>query len=99
MLDALRNAWRIADLRKKILYTVGLLVIYRLGSYVPVPGVDANLLASRLDMSGGNIFGFLDLFAGGAFSRFSVFAMNVGPYITSSIIIQLLTIVVPSLSS
>ena len=66
MLDALRNAWRIADLRKKILYTVGLLVIYRLGSYVPVPGVDANLLASRLDMSGGNIFGFLDLFAGGA---------------------------------
>ncbi|NLV92207.1 MAG: preprotein translocase subunit SecY [Firmicutes bacterium] len=97
MLDALRNAWRIADLRKKILYTVGLLVIYRLGSYVPVPGVDANLLASRLDMSGGNIFGFLDLFAGGAFSRFSVFAMNVGPYITSSIIIQLLTIVVPQL--
>ncbi len=97
MLDALRNALRIGDLRRKILYTAGLLIIYRLGSYVPVPGVDANLLAERLNTSGGNIFGFLDLFAGGAFSRFSVFAMNVGPYITASIIIQLLTVVVPQL--
>lgn len=97
MLDALRNALRIADLRRKILYTAGLLIIYRLGSYVPVPGVDANLLAERLNTTGGNIFGFLDLFAGGAFSRFSVFAMNVGPYITASIIIQLLTVVVPQL--
>lgn len=97
MLDALRNAFRIPDLRRKILYTAGLLLIYRLGSYVPVPGVDANLLAESLNTSGGNIFGFLDLLAGGAFSRFSVFAMGVGPYITSSIIVQLLTIVIPSL--
>lgn len=97
MLDALRNAFRIPELRRRILFTAGLLLIYRLGSYVPVPGVDANLLAESLNTSGGNIFGFLDLLAGGAFSRFSVFAMGVGPYITSSIIVQLLTAVIPSL--
>ena len=92
----MRNALRIPDLRRRILYTAALLVVYRMGSYVPVPGVNAELLAQQLGTTGGNIFGFLDLFAGGALTRFSVFAMGVNPYITASIIIQLLTIVIPA---
>ncbi len=96
MLQAMRNALRVPDLRRRMLYTAALLVVFRLGSYVPVPGVNAKLLAEQLGTAGGNIFGFLDLFAGGALTRFSVFAMGVNPYITSSIIVQLLTIVIPS---
>ncbi len=92
----MRNALRIPDLRRRILYTAALLIVYRMGSYVPVPGVNAELLAQQLGTTGGNIFGFLDLFAGGALTRFSVFAMGVNPYITASIIIQLLTIVIPA---
>lgn len=97
MLDALRNALRIPDLRRKILYTMGLLVVFRIGSFVPVPGVDAAALANALGVAGGNIFGFLNLFSGGALGRFTIFALGVQPYITASIIIQLLTIVIPRL--
>ena len=97
MLDALRNALRIEDLRRKLLYTLGLLVVFRIGSFVPVPGVNAAALAEQLGVTGGNIFGFLNLFSGGALGRFTVFAMGVNPYITASIILQLLTIVIPRL--
>lgn len=97
MLDALRNALRIPDLRRKILYTMGLLVVFRIGSFVPVPGVDAAGLAAQLGVEGGNIFGFLNLFSGGALGRFTIFALGVQPYITASIIMQLLTIVIPKL--
>lgn len=97
MLDALRNALRIPELRRKILYTLGLLAVFRIGSFVPVPGVDAVALAEQLGVAGGNIFGFLNLFSGGALGRFTVFAMGVNPYITASIILQLLTIVIPRL--
>lgn len=97
MLDALRNAWRIDDLRRKLIYTAALLAVFRIGSFVPVPGVDAIGLAESLDIGGGNIFGFLNLFTGGALGRFTIFAMGVNPYITSSIILQLLTIVIPRL--
>ncbi len=97
MLDALKNAMRIPELRRKIIFTAALLAVYRIGSYVPVPGVDASALAQQLGVDGGNIFGFLDLFTGGALGRFTVFAMGVNPYITASIIIQLLTVVVPAL--
>jgi len=97
VLDALRNALRIGDLRSKILYTALLLVVYRIGCHVPVPGVDAKQLAELLGTGEGNIFGFLDLFSGGALGRFTIFAMGVNPYITASIIIQLLTIVIPYL--
>lgn len=97
MLDALRNAVRLPDLRRKLLYTAALLAVFRIGSHVPVPGVNAKALADLLNTGGGNIFGFLDLFAGGALSRFAIFAMGVNPYITASIILQLLTIVVPKL--
>ena len=97
MLDALRNALRIGDLRRKILYTMGLLVVFRIGSFIPVPGVDAAGLAAALGVEGGNIFGFLNLFSGGALARFTIFALGVQPYITASIIMQLLTIVIPKL--
>lgn len=97
MLEALRNAWRIPDLRRKILYTAVLLAVARIGAYVPVPGVDAVGLAEQLGLDSGNIFGLLDLFSGGALGRFTLFSMGVGPYITSSIIIQLLALVIPQL--
>ena len=79
MLEALRNAWRIPDLRRKILYTAVLLAVARIGAYVPVPGVDAAGLAEQLGLDSGNIFGLLDLFSGGALGRFTLFSMGVGP--------------------
>ena len=88
---------KIPDLRRKILYTVTLLAVYRIGSFVPVPGVDAVGLAQQLGVDGGNLFGFLNLFTGGALERFTVFAQGVSPYITASIVMNLLSIVVPSL--
>ncbi len=95
MLDALKNAFKIPDLRSKLLFTAAMLVVYRIGSFVPTPGVDAAGLASQLGQ--GSIFGLLDLFAGGALGRFTIFALGVNPYITSSIIFQLLQVVIPSL--
>lgn len=95
MLGALINAFRISDLRRKILYTLALLAVFRVGSYIPVPGVDAAALRELLNMSGGNVFALLDLFAGGALGNFALFAMGVNPYITSSIIMQLLQVVIP----
>ena len=95
MLEAFKNALRVEDIRKRILYTFGLLLVFRVGSYIPVPGVDTAQIANQL--GGNNIFGLLDMFAGGALSRFTVFALGVNPYITSSIIMRLLTVVIPSL--
>jgi preprotein translocase subunit SecY len=97
VLDALRNTFRIGDLRSKILYTGALLLVYRIGAHVPVPGVDARALANMLGVGEGGAFGFLDLFSGGALGRFTVFAMGVSPYITASIIVQLLQVAVPQL--
>ena len=97
MLEALRNAWRIPELRRKIIYTAILLAVGRIGAYVPVPGVNAKGLAEQLGLDSGNIFGLMDLFTGGALSRFTLFSMGVGPYITASIIIQLLATVIPKL--
>lgn len=88
---------KIPDLRRKILYTAAMLAIFRAGSFIPVPGVNATALAQALGVDGGNIFGFLNLFTGGALARFTVFAQGVSPYITASIVINLLTIVIPSL--
>ncbi|NLY56036.1 MAG: preprotein translocase subunit SecY [Firmicutes bacterium] len=95
MLGALKNAFRIADLRQKLIFTALMLVVYRIGSYIPTPGVNASDLANQLGQ--GSIFGLLDLFAGGALGRFTIFALGVNPYITSSIIFQLLGSVIPSL--
>lgn len=97
MLDALRNSLKIPDLRRKILYTAAMLAVFRAGSFIPVPGVNAAALAQQLGVDGGNIFGFLNLFTGGALGRFTVFALGVSPYITASIVMQLLAIVIPKL--
>ena len=95
MLAALASAFRIPDLRKKILFTAGLLAVYRIGSYIPVPGVNPAVMERLIE--GGGVFGLMDMFAGGNLSRLTVFALNVGPYITASIVIQLLAMVVPQL--
>lgn len=95
-MESMRAALHLEDLRSKLLYTLGMLAIFRVGSYVPVPGVDAQALAQLFRTGSATIFGFLDLFAGGALTNFSIFAMSVTPYITSSIIVQLLTVVIPS---
>ena len=95
MLSTLSNAWKVSDLRKKILWTVFLIVIFRMGSYIPVPGIDAQIL-KQLTQSDG-LFGFYNMISGGSLSRFSVFALGVVPYINSSIIMQLLTIAIPQL--
>ncbi len=95
MLDSFRDAFRLPDLKRRILFTIAALFIYRLGSHVPTPGVDAAALGKLFEHGG--VLGFLDLFAGGALSRFSIFALGVTPYINSSIVMQLLAVVVPSI--
>lgn len=96
MLSALGNAFKVKELRKKILFVLAMMVVYRIGSYIPVPGVDvARLQEILFGGAGGDVFSFLDLFAGGALSKFTVFAMSITPYITASIIIQLLGGVIP----
>ncbi|NBC85333.1 MAG: preprotein translocase subunit SecY [Bacteroidetes bacterium] len=94
--ESIRNIWEIEDLRNRILYTLGLLVVYRFGTYVTLPGVDAATLADVNAQTGtGGIFGFLDMFVGGAFRQAGIFALGIMPYITASIIIQLMGAVVP----
>ncbi len=96
MLAALRNAFKIPDLRQKILFTLFIIAVYRLGAHIPVPGIDLAALKSLFDSEAG-LLGLLDLFSGGALSRFAVFALGIMPYITASIIMQLLTVVIPTL--
>ncbi len=97
LLEAIANVFRIPDLRKRVFFTFGLLAVYRLGSFVPTPGIDVNRWADFITSKSGSIFGFFDLFAGGNIRRLSIFALGIMPYITSSIILQLLTVVVPTL--
>ena len=92
--DTIKSMWTIKELRDRILYTLGLLFIYRLGTFVILPGIDPNQL-SELSGSGGGIFEIFDMFAGGAFGRASVFALGIMPYISASIVMQLMTIAVP----
>ena len=93
MLDSLSNIFKITELRNKILYTLMMFAIFRAGIHIPVPGVDASVIESLF--TSGNLFGLLDLFAGGALSKFSIIAMSITPYINASIIMQLLQSVVP----
>src|SRR6266567_7861028 len=95
--EAVANIFRIPDLRKRILFTLMMLAIYRLGGHIPTPGIDANRLAAFFAQNQGTLFGFIDLFSGGMFRRLTIFALGIMPYITSSIILQLLTVVVPTL--
>ena len=97
MLETIRNAWKIADLRKKILYTLGMIIIFRLGSCIPVPLLDPNQLKAMFDNTNNSLFGFIDLVSGGAFQNATIFAMSITPYINASIIMQLLCVAIPAL--
>ena len=96
MFATLKNAWHIADIRKKLLYTLMILVLFRLGAAVPVPFLDTTVLQGLISQ-GGNLLGYLDILSGGSFSQATVFALSITPYITSSIVIQLLTVAIPAL--
>lgn len=98
MIRTIAQAWRIADIRKKIIFTLLMLLVFRLGSNIPVPGIDRDILKEVFSGNTG-LFGLFDLFSGGAFSNFTIFALSITPYITASIILQLLTIAVPSLEA
>jgi preprotein translocase subunit SecY len=93
----LANAWRVPELRRRVLFTAFILAMYRLGSWVPAPGVDSQTIEDYFSGQGGTVLGLLDLFSGGALSQFSLFALGIMPYVTASIILQLLTAAVPKL--
>lgn len=95
IVDSLKNAWNVAELRRKIGFTLLMFFIFRVGSHIPIPFINHDVLANMLGTGG--IYDFLDTFSGGSFKRFSVFALSITPYITASIILQLLTIVIPYL--
>jgi len=98
VLGTFLNAFRIADLRKKIAFTAAMMAVYRFGAYIPAPGINLDAVKGIQSQFGGsNVLGFLNLFSGGSLSRFAIFALGIMPYITASIILQLLTVVVPSL--
>ena len=94
-IETIKNIWKIEELRSRILYTLGLILIYRLGSHVVLPGVDPSMLKVLQDRASQGVLGILDMFSGGAFSRASVFALGIMPYISASIVVQLLGIAVP----
>jgi preprotein translocase subunit SecY len=97
LLDTIANMFRIPDLRKRIFFTLGLLAVYRFGGHIPTPGIDGKRLTEFFQQNSGSLFGFIDMFSGGNFRRLTIFALGIMPYITSSIILQLLTVVVPTL--
>lgn len=97
MLSTLRNAWKIEEIRKKIIFTLLMLLVFRLGSAIPVPFMNRDIVKSLFEGGQGGMLQFLDFMAGGAFSQFSIFATSIYPYITASIVIQLLTIAIPKL--
>lgn len=95
MLAALANIFRITELRQKVIFTLAMFIVFRAGTHIPVPGVNASVIEQLF--RSGNLFGLLDMFSGGALSKFSIFAMSITPYINASIILQLLKVVVPTL--
>jgi preprotein translocase subunit SecY len=95
--EAFANVFRIPDLRKRVLFTLGLLAVYRLGSHIPTPGIDIHRWEEFFAKNLSSIFGFFDIFAGGNVRRLTIFALGIMPYITASIILQLLTVVIPTL--
>ena len=96
MLETIRNAWRIPELRKKLMMTAFIILIFRLGNNIPVPYVDTALLSTYFASSSATILGMMNVMSGGAFGRATLLALGIQPYINSSIIIQLLTIAIPS---
>ncbi len=97
LFEAIANVFRIPDLRKRLLFTLGLLAVYRIGGHIPTPGIDPAALERFFERNAGTLFGFMDLFSGGQFRKLTIFALGIMPYITASIILQLLTVVIPTL--
>jgi len=97
VIEALQNIFNVPDLRKRIAFMLALLGVYRIGAHIPTPGIDSAALANFFNQASGTLFGFLDLFTGGNFRRLTIFALGIMPYITASIILQLLTVVWPYL--
>ena len=97
MFETLKNAWKIPDLRKRMIFTFLMLVVYRLGAVIPVPGIDKAVVQNMFQGTAGGLLDFFNMMSGGAFKDFTIFALNIYPYITSSIILQLLSIAIPKL--
>src|SRR5437773_11165386 len=97
MIESLKSLTEIPDLRRRILFTLLLLAVYRLGSYIPTPGINAAVFEQYFNQLAGSLFGLLSMFSGGSLRRLTVFALGIMPYITASIILQLLTVVSPHL--
>jgi preprotein translocase subunit SecY len=97
IVESIRNIWNMPDLRKRIAFTLVLLAVYRVGAIIPTPGINSEVLLRFFEQNRGTVFGFMDLFSGGNLSRFTIFALGITPYITASIILQLLTVVWPFL--
>src|SRR5260370_36871182 len=93
MLESMVNVSRVINLRKRVLITLVMLAVYRLGGHIPTPGINADVLSQFFDQQRGSMLGFVDLFSGGNLKRLTVFALGIMPYITASIILQLLTVV------
>src|SRR5512136_2419799 len=97
ILSSIKNIFSIPDLRNRVLFMLGLLAVYRIGAFIPTPGINHAAMEALFEAQAGTIFGFLNIFSGGALRRFSIFALGIMPYITASIILQLATVVVPYL--
>ena len=97
MIQTFRQAWKIPEMKRKMIFTLLMLIIFRLGSNIPVPGIDRTMLESMFDANNAGLFGLFDMFTGGSFSNFTIFALGIGPYITASIVLQLLTVAIPAL--
>jgi preprotein translocase subunit SecY len=93
------NAWRVPDLRHRVMFTAGILAVYRFGAWLPAPGVNSDKIKGYFDSQGSGVLGLLNLFSGGALSQFAVFALGIMPYVTASIILQLMTVVIPKLEA
>src|SRR5437773_136712 len=98
LLTSFQNIFKIPELRTRILFTMGMLVVYRIGAHIPTPGINGDALSDFLQKQGGALLGFLDIFSGGSLSRLTILALGIMPYISASIILQLLTVVVPHLT-
>jgi len=98
LLTSFQNIFKIPELRTRVLFTLGMLIVYRVGAHIPTPGINGEALSEFLQKQGGALLGFLDIFSGGSLSRLTIFALGIMPYISASIILQLLTVVIPHLS-
>src|ERR1700743_2613952 len=97
IIEAVRNIFKTPDLRNRVLFTLGLLAVYRLGAFIPTPGINTDLLQQLFQQGKGSVLGIIDLFSGGNFRRLTIFALGIMPYITASIILQLMVVVWPYL--